>query len=106
MWKDYELLGLKERGRGSSQTVNAMVQVVDAIGLTSRPNASQKLFRNDITIVLEAMIAGNVEVLMSDDNRFISVIVTPKVVFESVSSMAEAFLQATMVEIKNSTAKP
>ena len=91
----------RERGRGNGQTANAMARVVDAIGLTSKPNASQKSFRNDLTIVLEAMTYGSVDVLMSDDNRFISVMVTPQVVFESFSYMAEAFLQATMVKIKS-----
>ena len=47
--------GNRKRGRGNGQMANAMAQVVDAVGLTSNPNASQKLFRNDLTIVLKAM---------------------------------------------------
>ena len=76
--------------------------VVDCIGQTSKPTVQQRSFRNDLIIVLEAMTVGNVEVLMMDDNRFLSVI-KPAIVLEMFTSMVEAFLQATMVEVKDVT---
>ena len=79
-----------------------MARVVDCIGQTSKPTVQQRSFRNDLAIVLEAMTVGDVEVLMMDDNQFLSVI-KPAVVLEMFTSMAEAFLQATMVEVKDVT---
>ena len=56
-----------------------------------------------MAIVLEAMTVEDVEVLMTDYNQFLSVMIKPAVVLEMFTSMAEAFLQATMVELKDVT---